>query len=186
MPEFTFYINDEQRMKLVSSILGEKTIIIVDESYTTKDVNIIQSLEDYSLSMNKGESKFFLLNDKYTVEPIINSKNRFSEKPLYSIEQRKGGPYIDLFFYLGFSEDDTIRYKKSVIDHYSRFIHYDTYDEFVAPNGLKLFFQELVHLIKAMCKTIEKEGKKFWISEEVLYEIGGSEPPDSYRVVTCQ
>jgi hypothetical protein len=41
----------------------------------------------------------------------------------YNINQRKGGPYIDLFFYRGFSEDAVVRYKSSELDIYGKIIH---------------------------------------------------------------
>lgn len=171
MPEFNFYINDNERVELISYILSLGTKIVPDELYSTEEYKILQTVEDYFDYMRKGECKFFLLNNYYTIEPLINKKNRFIEKPSYSICQRKGGPYIDLFFYLGYSSDATIPYKRSVIDHYARFIYYNSYDEYYSPEELKSFYKDLVKFIKAKCKSFKKNSKIYWISKEVLNEI---------------
>ena len=171
MPNFNFYINDEERAELISYILSKRTKIVPDELYPSETFKVLKTIEDYYAYMEKGECKFFLLNDIYTTEPILNIKNRFIEKPSYSISQRKGGPYIDLFFYLGFSDDATIQYKRSVIDFYSQFIHYDNCEEFYAPEELKNFYNDLVKFIKSKCSLIKKNNKNYWISKVVLNDI---------------
>lgn len=105
------------------------------------------------------------------MEPLVVSKNRFFEEPKYSVYQRKGGPYIDASFYLGYAEDATIPYKVSIIDYYEKFIHYDSYEEFKAPNELKDYYGELVRFIKKMCQKVEVGKRKFWVSKEVLKTI---------------
>lgn len=171
MAEFNFYINDKERIEVISYILSKGTRIIPDNGYQSEQYRVIQSLNDYIEGVKKEEHKYFLIDDLFTFEPLLNNKNRFREKPLYSIEQRKGGPYIDLCFFLGYSQDTVIPYKRSWLDYYSRFIHYNSYEEYKAPEELKLYFKDLVRFIKTKCKSIKKNGKTFWISNEVLNEI---------------
>lgn len=161
MAEFNFYINDKERVELIGYILSKGAKIVPDDRYSAEQYKIIRSVQEYNTSMDNKKCKFFLLDESYTIEPIINSKNKFSEKLLYSIEQRKGGPYIDLFFFLGYSEDATIPYKRSWLSYYSRFIHYNSYEEYKAPKELISYFNDLVRFIKTKCKFVKKTGRRF-------------------------
>jgi|688.fasta_scaffold816118_2 hypothetical protein len=171
MAEFNFYINDNERIEVISYILSKGSRIIPDNGYRSEHYRIIQTLSNFIEGANKGEHKYFLTDDSFTFESLLNNKNRFSENPLYSIEQRKGGPYIDLCFFSGYSEDAVIPYKRSWLDYYSRFMHYNSYEEYKVPEELKSYFKDLVRFIKTKCKLVEKNGNSFWISNEVLNEI---------------
>jgi hypothetical protein len=171
MAEFNFYINDKERIEVISYILSKGSRIIPDNGYRSEYYRIIETLNDFIEGACNGEHKYFITDDSFTFEPLLNCKNRFSEKPLYSIEQRKGGPYIDLCFFLGYSEDSIIPYKRSCLDYYSRFIHYNSYEEYSVHGELKLYFKDLVRFIKTKCKSVKKNGRSFWMSNEVLNEI---------------
>lgn len=171
MADFNFYINDNERAELISFIISMGGKIIPDLRYPTNDYLICFSTDDYLKVLENGDCKFFVLDDRFSSEPIINSKNRFSKEPFYSIEQRKGGPYIDLIFYLGSSQDAAIPYKRSYISYYEKFIHYDSSTEFKAPDSLKAYYRIIIQFIKSKCKAIKKGGKTFWLSEKVIKEI---------------
>ena len=172
MAEFNFYITDKEREELIGFILYNGSILIPDNDYSSSKYDEIKTLEEYIKRAGSGEHKYFIVDNKFTFEPIIISKNRFSEKPLYSIYQRKGGPYIDLSFYLGYAEDATIPYKSCWLAHYALYIHYKSYEEFKAPEELKVYFKTLVKFIKAKCRSIKRNGRTYWVSKEVLKEIG--------------
>lgn len=172
MAEFNFYITDNEREELIGFILSNDSKLIPDKGYSSGQYDEVKTLEDYLKRAETGECKYFIVDGRFTFEPMIITKNRFSQKPLYSIYQRKGGPYIDLAFYLGYAEDATIPYKRSWLDHYARFIHYNSYEEFKAPEELKVYFKTLVKFIKAKCKSIKKNGRIYWVSKNVLKEIG--------------
>lgn len=78
----------------------------------------------------------------------------------YNINQRKGGPYIDLFFYRGFSEDAVVRYKSSELDIYSKFIHVDSYEEFKAKEDLIAYYKLIENNIRKNSKIIKIGTKK--------------------------
>jgi hypothetical protein len=171
MPEFDFFMTDNERSELISFIIAKGARIIPDKRYPSEKYLSFLSIEDYYDSIAKGECKFFILNDSFSFEPLINSKNRFSTEPFYSIDQRKGGPYIDLIFYLGHSEDAIIPYKRSVLSYYNKFIHYNSSDELKAPDSLKAFYKILTQFVKSKCKSVKKSGKTYWMSEKVKAEI---------------
>ena len=77
----------------------------------------------------KNVSKF-LLNSSYTIEPLDFLEIDFDEGSRFKISQRVGGPYIDLFFFLGYSDDAQILYKRSWIDHYACFLHQNSNEEY--------------------------------------------------------
>jgi hypothetical protein len=96
------------------------------------------------------------------------TRNRFIEEPKYAIYQRKGGPYIDASFYLGYADDAILHYKCCIIEHYARFIHSGSSEEFNATEALKSYYSDLVKYIKGKCKLVKKSGKSFWVSKQVL------------------
>jgi len=172
MAEFNFYITDKEREELISFIFSKGSILIPDNDYSSGQHDEVKTLEDYLKRASSGEHKYFIVDDTFTFEPMIITKNKFSEKPLYSIYQRKGGPYIDLLFYLGYAEDATIPYKSCWLDHYARFIHYNSYEEFKATEELKVYFKNLVKFVKSKSKLVKKHGRTYWVSKEVLRQIG--------------
>jgi len=172
MAEISFYINDKERTELIEFILSKGTEVVPDILYPTKRYKVISSVEHYISAMEKDMCKYFLLDDNYTFEPLDFLEIDFESGNQYKISQRIGGPYIDLSFYLGYSDDATIPYKRSWLDHYARFIHYKSYEEFKAPEELKAYYKEIVKFIKGKCKSVKKNGRTYWVSKEVLKEIG--------------
>jgi hypothetical protein len=171
MAQFKFYINDEERKDLINYILSKGTKIIPDLLYSASEYKTVKNTDDFFNYLENEQVGFFLLDDNYETEPLIISKNRFFKEPKYSIYQRKGGPYIDIVFYLGFAEDARVPYKCCIIDYYGRFIHYDSYEEFKATEPLISYFKDVVKFIKSKCKCVKTYGKSDWISKEVLEHL---------------
>ncbi len=171
MAQFNFYINDNDRIKLIDFILSKRTKIIPDLLYESKKYRILEDVEDFNECMKNKDIRYFLLDYIYTSEDLDFLEIVIKNNTRYKISQRVGGPYLDLVFYLGYAEDSTIPYKRSELDFYSRFIHLNSTDEFKAPLELKDYCSEIVKFVKSMCRLVKKNGKKYWISNEVLKEI---------------
>lgn len=112
---------------------------------------------------------FFLISDSFQIERLLVTENRYIEEGnKYSINQRKGGPYIDLFFYRGFSEDATVKYKRSEIDIYGKFIHVNSCEEFKATEELIAYYKLIENYIRKNSKRIKIGTKKHYIGLERL------------------
>jgi methionyl-tRNA synthetase len=171
MPQFEFYINDSERKEIVNHILLKKTKIIPDKLYPSERYETLKTENELIDNLNEGYVRYFLIDESYEIEDLDFLDIDFEDGVKYKISQRIGGPYIDLVFYLGNSEDATIKYKSSSIDYYAKFIHRSSSDEFKATEELKQYYKEIVKFIKIKCTTIKKNGKTYWISNEVLKEL---------------
>jgi hypothetical protein len=171
MPEFNFYFNDAERRELVEFILSKGTQIVADSLYPSKKFEVISSLEDYNNAMENEKCKYFLLDSSYTTEPLDFQEIDFDEGSKFKISQRVGGPYIDLFFFSGYSDDAEILFKRSWLDHYARFLHQNSNDEYKVSEELKTYYKDIVRYIKSKCNSIKKNGSTYWISNEVLEEM---------------
>ncbi|MFD2938501.1 hypothetical protein [Flavobacterium notoginsengisoli] len=171
MAQFEFYINDNDRIKLVNFILSKRTNIIPDLLYESKKYRILEDTEDFNNCMKNRDIRYFLLDSSYASEDLNFLEVLIENKTKYKISQRVGGPYLDLVFYLGHAEDSTIPYKRSELDFYSKFIHLNSTDEFKASVELKAYYSQIVKFIKSQCRSVKKNGKNYWISNEVLQEI---------------
>jgi hypothetical protein len=170
MPQFEFYFSDKEIQELFNFIQLKGGKFVPDVFYDTEAYKLISDYEDF-LRYQKDETiHFFLLADEYFFEPLKVSRNRFLEEPSFSINQRKGGPYIDFSFYRGYNTDLKIPYKMSVVDHYSKFIHSDNSDEFETPDELKRFYKDIIKFIKSRCKVRKINAKNYRISAESINE----------------
>ncbi|TDE15673.1 hypothetical protein [Dyadobacter psychrotolerans] len=168
MPEFKFYICDDERRDLVNQLITKGTKVIPDLMYDIANYRTLKNGNELFNHLQNNEVGFLLLDTRFEVEPLAVSKNRFSEEPKYSIYQRKGGPYINISFYTGYANEALFPYKCSIVEHYSHYIHSDSSIEYGSPDGLNEFYKDLITLIKKQCAIVKKDGKNFWVGKQVL------------------
>eukprot|EP01132_Coremiostelium_polycephalum_P017076 gene17076-20481_t len=130
MARLEFYFNDTDRADLLEFIQANKGIVIPDKLYDSPCYKVIADYEELTGHLKNDISHYFLLNSEINVEPLVLGRNRFISEEKYYINQRKGGPYIDFSFYTGHAEDSVIPYRKSIIELYPKFIHFDSHQEF--------------------------------------------------------
>jgi hypothetical protein len=173
MPAMKFYFTDEERKELFNFIQLKGGAFVPDlHFYNTDKYYIIANGDEFLSHIQQKEiTHYFLIDNVFAFEPIVVSINKFRKEPAYSIEQRTGGPYIDLSFYLGHADDATIPYKYSMVDIYSKFIHFNSHDEFKAPDELKKYYNDIVKYIKSKCSVVIKDNKKYWVGHDALKEI---------------
>ncbi len=91
MPEFKFYICDDERRDLVNQLIKKGTKVIPDLMYDIANYRTLKNGNELFNHLQNNEVGFLLLDTRFEVEPLVVSKNRFSEEPKYSIYQRKEG-----------------------------------------------------------------------------------------------
>jgi len=164
-----FYFNDHEIQKLIEFIISINGKIIPDLLFKDSNYQIVEKYEDFDSILKYQTIHFFLISDSFQIERLLVTENRYiKEGNKYGINQRKGGPYIDLFFYRGFSEDATVKYKCSEIDIYSKFIHVDSCEEFKATEELIVYYKLIVDYIRKRSKRIKIGTKKHYIGLERL------------------
>ncbi|MFA6246439.1 MAG: hypothetical protein WC615_05825 [Mucilaginibacter sp.] len=172
MAQMEFYFNDDDRKELFNFIQLKGGKFIPDVGYETDNYIIIADCEEFMHYQRSETTHFFLIDAKYSLEPLQINRNKYIDKPAYFIDQRIGGPYIDFSFYRGYSDDAVIPFMKSLIEMYPKFIHFDSSQEFKATIELKGYYNEIMLYIKNKCNLILIGKKKYWISINVQKEIG--------------
>jgi hypothetical protein len=169
MPTKSFYLNDVERKMLFNFIKSNKGSLIPNLRYQERKYFAIQNSAEFIFQINKKRNiSFFVLSDIYAKEPLVL---RELDKEQYYISMRYGGPAIDMHFYLGFAESTNVKYKRTDISYYARYIHYNSYEEFPAPQELKDFFNDIIKFLNKMCKIVTINGRKYRVSKNVLKEL---------------
>jgi hypothetical protein len=163
-----FYFNDNEIEELFRYINFKNGQLIPDIVFNSDQYIVLSTYEDFFKCQQTETTHFFLKAESFSIEPLVVTRNQFMKCEKYTLNQREGGPYIDLMFFRGYAEDAIIQYKASNIDIYPKFIHAHGNTEFEATNELKEYYNDIVKYIRSKCKIIKKKNKKYWISKEVL------------------
>jgi hypothetical protein len=171
MAQIEFYYNKNEWKELFEYLQINKSKLIPDVFYDTEQYYMISDFEEFIKYQEYKTVHFFLINDIFTLEPLIISLNRYTKEPKYKVNQRTGGPYIDISYYRGFAADAVIPYKATYLEYYPNFIHFNSSDEFKASDELKEYYLNLVKFVKKKCTVVKKGNKKYLIGHEVFKEI---------------
>jgi hypothetical protein len=164
MANFNCYITHEERVELFSFILQNKGKIIPNMVYPDPSYKIITTVEEFIRIIESQTVGFFIISDNFQLEPLVLSKHK-TEEAKYSIVQRKGGPAIDIALFRGFAETDIIKYKRTDLHCYSKYIDYNSHNEFYATDEIKYYFNVIVKFLKSKCKQISVGSNKYWVSK---------------------
>lgn len=171
MAQIRFYFNSEEWRELFEYLQMTGSRIIPDLLYDAEQYHVIKDFDEFIDYQKNKTTHFFFINDVFTFEPLVVSLNRYTKEPKYGIDQRTGGPYIDISYYRGFANDAVIPYRYSNLEYYPRFIHFNNYEEFKASDELKQYYLNLVKFIKKKCRVVKKGDRKYLIGHKVLDEI---------------
>lgn len=172
MAEQKVYISDQDRKDLFDFILLNGGQVVPNLMYKTNEYVTVNDSSKFLDIVEKETVRFFILSNAFSTKPLIIEQNQFSAEPIFSINQRTGGPYINLALYRGFAEDATIRHKSTYIHIYPKYINPDNYfEEFKASEELKAYYKMLVKFLKSKCKSVQIKGKRYWIGKSTLEDI---------------
>lgn len=171
MAQTKFYFNKGEWAELFKFIEMTGGRVIPDIFYESDQYVVLSNFEEFMEYQEHRSVHFFLTNDRFTVQPIMVTLNKYTSPPKCHIYQRKGGPYIDISCYRGFAEDSDIPHSASYLEYYPRFIDYYSSFELRASDELKEYYNELVKFVKANCKSVKKNGRKHLIGNKTLSEI---------------
>ena len=171
MPTINFYITDNERMELFDYVTSNDGGFVPRLHYIEPKVILIESKTALIKCIYEQTVGFYLVSSRFQTEPLAFGQFEDGE---YYIMQKRGGPCIDFAFYHGCADGgptnvSPIRYKRTTIFHYPRYVHYDdfvNYDEFLASDELKAYYKMIVKFLKSKCRQITaKDGYKYWISK---------------------
>lgn len=171
MPSIEFYITDEERMDLFEFVQSNNGIFIPNLDYTSANAVTVSNKEEFISYIDNIHTYFFIVAPSFQLEPIRLTQYD-EDKGLYMIQQRYGGPAIDISCYLGYADDAAIKQKSTMLSHYARYIHDESYEEFKASDELKEYYNSMVKFLKSKCKRVTaSNGRKYWVSKSVLENL---------------
>ncbi|MBS1527293.1 MAG: hypothetical protein JST19_16695 [Bacteroidetes bacterium] len=171
MAQIKFYFSSDEWERLFNYILFTGSNLVPDIVYDSEQYNLITSFSDFIYYQKNETTHFFLINDKFTEYPLSICQNKYTDDLKYNILQRRAGPYIDISYYRGFSDDAAIPYAASYLDYYPNFIYPDNSYEFKAPDSLKEYYGSLVKIIKKSSQLVSKNGVRHWLGGEAYSKI---------------
>lgn len=171
MAEKSFYINDEDRLALFEFIKVNNGFFIPDLTYCSDKYTYINNASDLLYTIDNKTVRYFIISNIYTIEPITLKQNRFITQPAFDIMQRKGGPYINIAFYRGYSEDAKVKYKRTDIHYYPYYIRCNSNEEFPASPELRDYYNKIINFLKEHSTLKVIDGKKYNIGNNIINQI---------------
>ena len=168
MPEKSFYISDEERVKLYEYITSIDGKFIADRPRNASDTEYVRDSKEFLHLIENECVGFFIRSPSFTTQPLLLEQNRYLSEPSFSVSQRYGGPYIALSLYRGFAKDQPVKYKRMDIFYYPKYISfYDFFEEIPASDNLKQYYKNIIDYLKSRCKAIRIDSKKYLISGDL-------------------
>jgi hypothetical protein len=175
MPESSFYIEDNVRRELYQFLKATGSTIIPDLLYPECQYYKIDAEENFIEYIENKTVRFFIMNSVFSFQDLVLERNRFIEKPSFSIVQRKGGPYINLACYRGYADDSILKVKRTDLHYYSKYINSEDYfQEYAVPDTLKKYYQEISKFIRSKCRKIKIGTKSFYLDINLEVTIKNS------------
>ncbi|MEO5583681.1 MAG: hypothetical protein ABIR66_13405 [Saprospiraceae bacterium] len=96
MPQFDFIINEKERIKVIQFAFKNGCKIVPGGHYQTNTYPEITNISGYEKNC-KDDPLLFLLNEKYSFNPLEFDSFTKENKKTFFLQQRHGGPAIDFF-----------------------------------------------------------------------------------------
>jgi len=224
MAEMEFYLTDGDRAELFDFIIDNDGAFVPGLWYGKPEGIRIRSNAELMQCLDAKIISFFVISPRFQTEPLLlrgfgKYDERFDPKrhnypmrtfqtePLtpgqlvkeepdgkYYLNQRYGGPYIHVSFYLGYADnkDTPIKYKSTWLSHYPSHIHYDdheAYERFPASKELKAYYRMIAKFLKSKCREVTVNGgKKYWVSKTLKEEdvVNGLYSPIDTKALMAQ
>jgi hypothetical protein len=173
MPEFNYYINDFEKKELFNFIENLECKVIQDKKYYKDTYDIVTTANELLELTQKDVLRFFILTKYYSIYDLYLEQNEFfTNEEIYFIKQKYGGPYLDIIFYQGFSDDAPVKYKRTSVFYHPRYIKLqEDYEEFKVSEDFITWVEKINKFLKSKCKNVKICNKKYWISKEVIKEL---------------
>lgn len=169
MPQLDFYLDEKDKIDLISFIFSEGGYIIPALNYETPAYSIIKSTDEYRSFVNRS-NLFFIVHDSYFREPLTWETVNKEGKELFYIPQRVGGPTID-FYSPGIIDRDSTRFiGQGNISHYTSYQSSVRKSNLEAPETQKIFYKKLCGQIKKGF-AIKVSKRAYWVGNKTLESL---------------
>lgn len=169
MPEINFYLDEGDKIDLMSFVFSEGGCIIPNLRYEKASFPLIKSIEEYKLYVNRS-LLFFIVHDSYSRESLTWEKFNKEGKELFYIPQRYGGPTID-FYSPGKIEKDGIPFiGPGSVSYYPSYYSIVRGAKMDAPEAQKVLYKKISKEIKKGF-AIKPSKRRYWVGLKAIQNL---------------
>ncbi len=173
MAEILYRYSENEFLEFVKYVLSKGCYLVSDILRTTPDLicihnydEMLQYWEWIELNPTPGSSGLFILHQDYQERPLSQS-SFFKEdvgRLIYSINQRYGGPSIDLSYYPSTG--------KGTLSHYS-YYYYETEDflQIRPPEVMIQFYKDFTKYIRKTSMMIKYYNRRVYCGQEYIQQV---------------
>jgi hypothetical protein len=147
MPQLDFILNHTDQEVLMDYALSLGCYYVPLKLYNTDSYDVYKNADYYQNI--KNESLICILNDLYSISPLIMGSFDKDDQLVYYIKPRYGGPTID-YLSSNIIDDKDVRIGRGAISFYPSY--YSDERELIPSDYLKDVYGKLIKHIKKWCK----------------------------------
>ena len=169
MPQLDFYLEEQDKIALMTFIFSEGGYIIPLINYTQPSFTTIRSIEDYLPFVNQSLS-FFIGHDSYFIYPLTWGSLEKQGTEYFYLRQRIGGPTLD-FYSPGFINKTGVHFiGQGNISYYPSFQNSEEGTNLQPPEELRLLYKKLCIRIKKSV-AIKLDKRTYWVGENAIVSL---------------
>jgi len=169
MAHLDFYLDEKDKVNLMSFIFSKGGYIIPSLHYEKPTYTVITCSDEYHSFVNRS-ILFFVVHESYFKEPLTWETINKEGKEVFYIPQRTGGPTID-FYSPGIIDKDGTRFVgQGSISHYPSYQSTVQGSNVAAPETQKIFYKKLCSEIKKGF-AIKLSTRTYWVGKRTLESL---------------
>jgi len=162
MPETGFVLAEPDELLLAKAILDMGAVLVPDLDYPTDEHARIGDIHSF-VAHRSLTRLFFVLHPSFQEASLEMREILKDGKQVWYVEQRNGGPAINLLLCVVFSEDQQERISEGSVHHNP--IYWCLASNRPAPISLKQFYAGIVKILKSEAQR-QKIGKRnYWVGQ---------------------
>jgi hypothetical protein len=171
MAQIDFSICDFEIDALVEFIFSTGSTLAYNLDYDNPHEKTAKTLNEF-IGINIRKGLFFIRNNTFSREPLSFRGIEKNGKRIFFIEQKVGGPTLELFLTQEYCEDGVEFIASSFLSHYPYYI--SSFDETIyieVSSQQRLLFKEITNFIKKRSKKIKSKKRTYFLSQAVIQKI---------------
>lgn len=165
MPQVDIFLSEQDVEEIVGYVFEHGCRIAADINYKDPVPGFVYSVEEFrELRGKQKPTLFFILSDKWqrtslVLKPLIKNEDRF-----YYIQQKSGGPTIDLFAPFEYKSESGVYLPHGFLSFHSKYWNQATKENEPAPSELKSFFRELKKDVFTEADLVTGKNRKYMVA----------------------
>ena len=171
MAQLDFSIYGSETELLIEFIFSTGSKIVYDLDYDTPQKLRANNLLEFK-RINKRSGLFFIENDLFSNEPLSFKNIQKNGEEKFYIEQRKGGPTLELFLTQPYFKQTIEFIGHGFISYYSYYISsINSKEHLKVSNEQKILFKKITDYLRSRSQMVSGKNRKYFISHSVIEKI---------------